>query len=342
MTSFKNIPTNIISGFLGCGKTTAIQHLIKQKSRDERWAVIVNEFGQIGIDGALLENDSVRIKEIPGGCLCCVSSQSLNVGLNKIIREVKPQRILIEPTGLGHPKKLIESLTGEFYKTVLDLRAVINLLDARQLSDKRYMEHETFIAQLQLADVLVANKLDVYTEEDKQRFYDYALTCEPAKHKVALVEHGRLQIEWLDIKHSDNKQVLSSAAHVLGKDSSHAHAHSHDTACDDNTNEWLLVEGNANDYTSIGWKVSPNVKFDQRSLNSWLTGLFENPAVERVKAVMQTDNGWFSINHTRLEQQCVKRQAHSHSILEVISNQLLLSNELDEQLKSFVIVSNKV
>lgn len=336
MTSFKNIPTNIISGFLGCGKTTAIQYLIKQKPEAERWAIIVNEFGQIGIDGALLENDSVQIKEIPGGCLCCVSSQSLNVGLNKIIREVKPHRILIEPTGLGHPKKLIESLTGEFYKTVLDLRAVINLLDARQLSDKRYMEHETFIAQLELADVLVANKLDVYTEEDKQRFYDYASTCEPVKQKVVLVEYGRLQLEWLDIKHSANRQVLPSSAHALNTVSSHAHIHSHDKACEVNTSEWLMVEGHANDYSSIGWKISSNMQFVKEDLLKWLTGLFENPAVERVKAVMLTDNGWFSINHTRLEQAAVKRGTHSHSILEIISNQQLLSNELDEQLKSFI------
>ena len=340
MTSFKNIPTNIISGFLGCGKTTAIQYLIKQKPEAERWAVIVNEFGQIGIDGALLENDSVQIKEIPGGCLCCVSSQLLNVGLNKIIREVKPHRILIEPTGLGHPKKLIESLTGEFYKTVLDLRAVINLLDARQLADKRYMEHETFIAQLQLADVLVANKLDVYTEEDKQRFYDYALSCDPVKQKITLVEHGRLKLEWLDIKHSVNRQVLPSADHALEPSSSHSHLHSHDRACEVNTSDWLMVEGHANDYSSTGWKISTNVHFIEGDLFKWLTGLFENPAIERVKAIVQTDNGWFSINHTRLEQEVVKREAHSHSILEIISNKQLLSNDLNEQLKTFVIVNN--
>ena len=139
LSQFSNIPTNIISGFLGAGKTTAIRYLLENKPSSERWAVVVNEFGKVGIDGALLKNDTVEIKEIPGGCLCCVGSQSLNVGLNQIIRNVHPQRILIEPTGLGHPKRLIDSLTGGYFKSVLDLKAVICLLDARQLKNQKYL-----------------------------------------------------------------------------------------------------------------------------------------------------------------------------------------------------------
>lgn len=336
MTKYKNIPTNIISGFLGAGKTTAIQYLLEQKPESERWAVIVNEFGQIGIDGALLQNDSVAIKEIPGGCLCCVGSQSLSVGLNQVIRQIKPQRILIEPTGLGHPKNLIESLSGEYYKDVLDLRAVVNLLDARQLNDKRYMNHETFLAQLQLADVLVANKLDSYTEEDKQRFYDYALLCKPAKLKVAMVEQGKLLPDWLDLQHVFDRQALSSAAHE------HQHQHRHhehllDTECEIQSSDWLMVEGSANDYMSIGWQVNPLYQFREDALHDWINRVFENTAVERIKAVMHTDNGWLSINHTRSEQKTGKREAHSFSIFEIIASQQLQSSKLDVQLKSLTI-----
>lgn len=328
MSKFKNIPTNIISGFLGAGKTTAIQYLIQQKPEAERWAVIVNEFGQIGIDGALLENDTVAIKEIPGGCLCCVGSQSLNVGLNQIIKTVKPDRILIEPTGLGHPKKLIASLTGEYYKSVLDLRAVINLLDARQLADKRYMEHETFVAQIAVADVLVANKIDTYTEEDKQRFYDYALLCKPAKYKVAMVEYGRLLIEWLESEHSPERQVESSAAH---------NHHSAQSVCDLASADWLMVEGHGSGYTSIGWKVGAAYLFSQDKTLNWLERILQNPAVERVKGVMQTDNGWVAINHTSHEREVVTRKAFSFSILEIIALEQLPAKTLDVELNSFTI-----
>ena len=331
MSRFLNIPTNIISGFLGAGKTTAIQNLLRHKPDSQRWAVIVNEFGQVGIDGALLENNSVEIKEIPGGCLCCVGSQSLNVGLNQVIRQLEPDRILLEPTGLGHPKKLLESLNGEFYRSVLDLRAVINIVDARQLNDERYMQHETFIAQLQLADVLVANKLDVYTEDDRQRFYDYVLSCKPAKKKVVMVEQGELLLEWLDIEHSFVRTADSSPQHV--------HTHTEHVVCDSIDSDWLMVEGHANSYASVGWKANTDFVFSYEKLTGWLLNLFNNKAMERVKGVMQTDRGWVIINYTRYEHTLLERNKHIASVLEIIASGQLSGGALDDQLKLLTIVN---
>lgn len=67
----KKVPTNIITGFLGVGKTTAILNLLKNKPENENWAVLVNEFGEIGIDGTLMTDQGALIKEVPGGCMCC-------------------------------------------------------------------------------------------------------------------------------------------------------------------------------------------------------------------------------------------------------------------------------
>ncbi|MBX4322025.1 hypothetical protein K4G81_22680, partial [Mycobacterium tuberculosis] len=87
--------------FLGSGKTTSILHLLAQKPADEKWAVLVNEFGEVGIDGALLADSGALLKEIPGGCMCCVNGLPMQVGLNTLLRQGKPDRLLIEPTGLG-------------------------------------------------------------------------------------------------------------------------------------------------------------------------------------------------------------------------------------------------
>ena len=106
-----NIPANLVTGFLGVGKTTAIRNLLEQRPEIERWAVLVNEFGEIGVDGGLLADTGVALEEIPGGCLCCVSAQMFTVGLNRLIRQQDPDRILIEPTGLGHPAQIIRTLT---------------------------------------------------------------------------------------------------------------------------------------------------------------------------------------------------------------------------------------
>lgn len=96
--------TNLITGFLGSGKTTSILHLLANKDPAEKWAVLVNEFGEVGIDGALLADSGAMIKEIPGGCMCCVNGLPMQVGLNTLLRQGKPDRLLIEPTGLGHPE----------------------------------------------------------------------------------------------------------------------------------------------------------------------------------------------------------------------------------------------
>ncbi len=78
--------TNLITGFLGSGKTTSILHLLAHKDPAEKWAVLVNEFGEVGIDGALLADSGALLKEIPGGCMCCVNGLPMQVGLNTLLR----------------------------------------------------------------------------------------------------------------------------------------------------------------------------------------------------------------------------------------------------------------
>src|SRR5690554_2534705 len=148
------VPTNLITGFLGVGKTTAIQQLLKTKPAGERWAVLINEFGKVGIDSHLLRHNGltdgdIHIREVPGGCMCCAAGLPMKVALNQLLGKVRPDRLLIEPSGLGHPEEVIAVLSGEFYQTVIDLRATITLVDARNIRDAKYREHETFQQQLQ-------------------------------------------------------------------------------------------------------------------------------------------------------------------------------------------------
>jgi G3E family GTPase len=99
--------------FLGVGKTTAILDLLSQKPEDENWAVLVNEFGQIGIDGAIFKTAGATVSEIPGGGLCCAVGLPFQVAINRLVKETRPDRLLIEPSGIGHPGKVIEMLVTE-------------------------------------------------------------------------------------------------------------------------------------------------------------------------------------------------------------------------------------
>lgn len=176
--SIKAVPTNIITGFLGVGKTSAILNLLKSKPEQERWAVLVNEFGEIGVDGSIFaghhkEESGVYISEVPGGCMCCAAGLPMRVALNELLRRAKPDRLLIEPTGLGHPKEVLQVLSETHYKDVLDIQKTITLVDARKLTDTRYTDHETFNQQIAIADVVIGNKADLYAEGDKERLINY-------------------------------------------------------------------------------------------------------------------------------------------------------------------------
>ena len=104
------IPLNLITGFLGVGKTTAILNLLSQRPEGEKWAILVNEFGHIGIDQEAFElEDGIQVKELVGGCVCCTLASQFTPTLLRLIHLAQPDRILVEPTGLGHPAGILDA-----------------------------------------------------------------------------------------------------------------------------------------------------------------------------------------------------------------------------------------
>lgn len=132
----QNIPTHVIAGPLGAGKTSLIQHLLAQRPADERWAVLINEFGQIGLDAALLtrDDDGIALGEVAGGCLCCVNGLPFQIGLGRLLRKAQPDRLFIEPSGLGHPAQLLEQLSEAPWHGVLAVQPCVLVLDAHALA----------------------------------------------------------------------------------------------------------------------------------------------------------------------------------------------------------------
>jgi G3E family GTPase len=147
------IPTNIITGFLGVGKTTAINTLLEHRPAGESWAVLVNEFGQVGIDQEMMpEGDGLHIKELAGGCICCALGPPLRATVKDLISPTRPARLIIEPAGIGHPEGIIDALTGPTFKDRLDLRATACLLAPRVLGDEAVLDNTVFHDQLNLAE----------------------------------------------------------------------------------------------------------------------------------------------------------------------------------------------
>lgn len=308
------VPLNIITGFLGAGKTTAIRYLLEHGRQNERWAVLVNEFGKIGIDQAVLsgaegiENSGeITVKEVPGGCLCCTNHLPLQVALSQLLTRANPARVLIEPTGLGHPARLLDALREPHWREALDVRATITLVDARELADPRVLAHETFRAQLEAADVLVFSKDDALSDKERERAREFAAGLIPPKAHVHFMAAGEMQREWLD---------LPARPQPLRRSLLHIPAAFNAPVFSENTEPPYHYSEALADVALAGWVFPRDWVFTHDAL---LNVLFSIEQTLRVKGVFHTDKGWIFFNATRHETAVNSEPSRSDSRLEVIS-----------------------
>ena len=166
----QNIPTHVIAGPLGAGKTSLIKHLLAQRPAGERWAVLINEFGQIGLDAALLTQDAdgIALGEVAGGCLCCVNGAPFQIGLGRLLRKARPDRLFIEPSGLGHPAQLLRQLSEAPWVGVLAVQPCVMVLDAQALASGKALPESQQDA-LGSAGLLLLNKAEGLDASDRQR-----------------------------------------------------------------------------------------------------------------------------------------------------------------------------
>jgi G3E family GTPase len=299
----------MVMGFLGAGKTTAILNLLKQKPVDEKWAVLVNEFGQVGIDGAIFTASGAIVREVPGGCLCCAVGLPFQVAINRLLTEVKPDRLLIEPTGLGHPKRVLDRLAEGYFQTVLDVRASICLVDPRKLSDSRYTSHENFVDQIALSDVLVANKMDLADKTATELFARWADGSRPRKTVIAQTIQGQLDVAWLDLTRNLERRACFPDVHQTGP--------IHLTAETDLKNKDQLKSNTADGYQSYGTVFPEHSCFDYEHLQ----GLLSQLEAERIKAAFATDKGWFIFNAVDEVMTIVPCKPSANNRIEIIATQ---------------------
>ena len=125
---------DIISGFLGAGKTTLISKLLKEALPDEQVVLIENEFGEIGIDGGFLKDSGVEIREMNSGCICCSLVGDFGKNLNEVITKYHPDRILIEPSGVGKLSDVMKSVIDIEKEQPVKLNALVTVVNALKAS----------------------------------------------------------------------------------------------------------------------------------------------------------------------------------------------------------------
>lgn len=278
------IPTHLIAGPLGAGKTSLLRALLAQRPANERWAILINEFGQIGLDQALLSDgggDGVSLSEIPGGCLCCVNGVPFQVGLTRLLRKARPDRLWIECSGLGHPVSLLQQLADKPWQGVLDLQPLIMVCEGAQLLDINRLPPVQQQA-LPLTGLLIANKIDRLDPQQLQS----------------------LKAQWpeaVPCRHANIERQLLPGATTLGQAPALAEL---PAAAEPGINgrlwraddPWQCESQLSQAPYSVGWRLAPQLRFQRAALQRWLAG----QSVLRAKGVIHTDAGWCAFN--QLEQ----------------------------------------
>jgi G3E family GTPase len=284
------IPVNVITGALGVGKTSAIAKLLANKPVDEYWVVILNEFTDAGIDAITLASaarGAYDVRVIPGGCLCCTGELDFRRTLREIFSQRRPDRILVEPSGIGHPGGVLEELRGQERSGALHLMSTIALVDPKRLSvfDTEGVERD----QVEVADVLLLSKADVATDDDRARFMQLAQQCFPPKRFIGTASDALLVADAL----APPPAAFSFQLPQRPQEHEHVHAHQIDVQ------ERSVAMGGTTSLARVhavlgrqacGWSLARELVFNrvmlQESLLQGASGLLVG--VDRLKAVLRT------------------------------------------------------
>jgi G3E family GTPase len=278
----QNIPTHVIAGPLGAGKTTLIRHLLAQRPANERWAVLINEFGLVGLDAALLsrDEDGIAIGEVAGGCLCCVNGMPFQVGLGRLLRKSRPDRLFIEPSGLGHPLQLLAQLKQAPWAGVLTIQPLLMVVDAQSMVRNEPLpeaQQQAFNA----SEYVVFNKAEAVDEKSKllitNKFNDKNVMWSVQGQVPLSCLPGAL-VKIVDSPFEENQIVDNpgGAPTILWTDPSRP-------IC-------LAQEGEGG--WSIGWRWHPAQQFYPQRLQAFLGTL----PWRRAKGVIHSVEGWLSFN----------------------------------------------
>lgn len=151
---------DIVSGFLGAGKTTLIKKLLKEALQDTRVVLIENEFGEIGIDGGFLKEAGIEIKEMNSGCICCSLVGDFGTSLKEVLHSYTPERILIEPSGVGKLSDVMKAVQDAVAESEVELSSAVAVVDACKC--KMYIKNfgEFFINQIENAGTIILSRTD--------------------------------------------------------------------------------------------------------------------------------------------------------------------------------------
>jgi G3E family GTPase len=222
---------NLLFGFLGSGKTTLVKRLLAERARDARTAVIVNEFGEVGIDGEILRGDNVDMVELNSGCMCCTLKGSLLLAIEELQQKAGVERVIVEATGVAQPAELLETLADPSFRARIDIGPLVTVVDAAKFTRLRNALGDFYEAQIENADILILNKADLADAGQLEKVREEAVVLNP-KATVLLAEQcdvdSRLLLDGDFSNLVQQTAERTRAGADLHRNAPHNHDHGHD------------------------------------------------------------------------------------------------------------------
>lgn len=286
---------DIISGFLGAGKTTLIAKLLKEGLAGEQVVLIENEFGEIGIDGGFLKESGVEIREMNSGCICCSLVGDFGTSLKEVVEKYHPDRIIIEPSGVGKLSDVIKAVKDLHIENEIRLNSASTVADASKV--KVYMKNfgEFFNNQIEHAGTIILSRTQNVSEAKLKTDIELIRSLNKDAHIITT--------PWDDI---DGKQILDAMENVTNLElemlaeaaakvaEEHEHHHHHDGECGCGHHH---EHGHHHaDEVFTSWGVETPNKYDKEELSEILRKLSETDDygnILRAKGMLPcTDGKW--------------------------------------------------
>lgn len=260
-----SIPVTILTGYLGAGKTTLLNHLLTQE-HGKKIAVIVNEFGQIGIDNQLVINADEEVFEMNNGSICCAVRKDLIRTIEELMQHPL-EHILIETTGLADPAPVVQTFfVDDTLKAKTHLEAVVTVVDAKHV--QAHWDAKEIQEQILFANVILLNKVDLVTTEQLEQLEVKIRSLNPSA-AIYHTRHSQIELDAvLGLKAFDVDRALEIDANFLSK-----HVHEHDKSV-----------------SSVS--LAETGKIDLEALETWLHQLLHDRASDtfRVKGIFNVDD----------------------------------------------------
>ena len=226
-----NTKIDVISGFLGAGKTTFIKRLVEGNKDKGKTIIIENEFGEIGIDGGFLKNSGIEIKEMNSGCICCSLAGDFEASLRELLEKYSPNRVIIEPSGVGKLSDVLKAVSDVEKDLSVESNSAVTVVDVKKC--KMYMKNfgEFFNNQIQFANTIILSRTDLADDKKIEEAVALIKGVNPDA-TIVTTPLDKLSDEKIEEMLSKPIDLKSELLEELAKEHEHHHHHhDHDEHC---------------------------------------------------------------------------------------------------------------